>query len=161
MRHLLEIEVEDVFAPEEYINHEIREKEENDRANHDYAILILKKSTGTESGYFGLHAVAANHALILEEKEIYARGYPEVKMKEENSVRFEQREEMGRIIEFGGKKGLFYHTCSSSPGLDGSAVYYKQKDSNKSYVIGVQVGEYKDYIKACWITNEKWQKIYD
>ena len=76
-----EIEVEDIFAPEEYIHHIPEEKEEDDITTHDYAILILKKSMGQETGYFGLHAVAAGEEGLLEDKEIYVRGYPEIEMK--------------------------------------------------------------------------------
>ena len=114
---------------------------------------------GQETGYFGLHAVAAGEEGLLEDKEIYVRGYPEIEMKEENLVRFEQWETKGRVVELDGKKGLFYHSSNAYPGLDGSAVYYRN-DKNSFCVIGVHVDNNKDTSKACWITKEEWQKFY-
>lgn len=39
----------DVFAPEEYID---QKDNENAISSHDFALLILKKPIGNETGYF-------------------------------------------------------------------------------------------------------------
>ena len=77
-----EIEVEDISAPNEYTNHKAGE---NDINAYDYALLILKKPIGKETGYFGLHAIAEEYAILLEEKKVYLAGYgyPEFEMKDE------------------------------------------------------------------------------
>ena len=150
-----EIDIEDVFAPEEYISHNAGGNEVSGLIEHDYALVTLKKPIGNETGYFGLHAVAAEHSRSLKDKEVYVVGYPEVDMKAEGQIRFEQWGEKGRIIEFESKKGVIHYQIPNYSGLSGSVVFYK-KEKNQFYVVGVHIGENK----ASWLTKEKMLQLY-
>lgn len=128
--------------------------------------MILKKPIGKETGYFGLHAIAEEFAILLEEKEVYLAGYgyPEFEMKDEEEENknsgFELWKERGRIVEIEEKKGIIHCQISSCPGLRGSGVFY-QKDANTFDVIGVHVGRYEaSGAEICWISKEKFQQIH-
>ena len=132
---------------------------------HDYAILLLKKPIGKDIGYFGLYAVAAEHAKLLEDKEIYIAGYPEIEMeggegeeKKKRSSRFEFWEDRGRIIGIDGKKGIIHSQISTYPGFDGSGILSKER-GGMIFVIGVYVERNEDSGEICWITQEKLKQI--
>ena len=60
-----EIEVDYVFTPESYINYK-RKDEENGVNADDYAMLVLKKRIGQETGDFGKSAVSDSHGTLLK-----------------------------------------------------------------------------------------------
>lgn len=151
-----EIEVEDIFAPEEYINYKAGE---GDIDSHDYALLILKTPIGKFTGYLGVDAVAAEQKKLLEWREMYVVGYPQVELKEENKFHFEQWEEKERNFEFDEKNGMIQYQSNAYPGLDGSGVFYK-KNRDVSYIVGVYIGKNGGVGKICWITKEKFERLF-
>ena len=166
-----EIEIDDIYAPESYVARK-REKDVENESNEvdiddsNYALLVLKKPIGTQTGYFGVCAVA--DPKILVERDIYIAGYPEFRLQEEehkeneNARQFEQWQQEGKITEYDEKKGLIHYQLdipAVAGGLIGSGIFCKQ-GKNQYYVVGVHVGTNGNSNKACLITKEKFGQLY-
>ena len=151
-----EIEVDQVFAPEDFINHKEIDDENGGNAA-DYALLYLRKPIGCVAGYFGLHAVLPSERKLLDVDEVSIVGYPAHEIVNENKAKFEQWGEKGIIIGFDEKRELIH--CKNnlkSAGLTGGAVFYEDTHrKNQFYVIGIYLGNNS----VCWITKEKFNKL--
>ena len=153
-----EIDVDQVFAPEDYINHKEEVEDENGISTADYALVILKKPISRETGYFGLHAVLPSLRKLLRTDEMMVVGYPAHTEKEKNEGKFEQWGEKGTIIDFDEEKELIHCKFNvETAGLTGSGIFYKRTElgKDKFYVIGVYLGDNS----VCWITMKKFQQL--
>ena len=150
-----EIEVEEVIATESYV----KKTEETERSGLNvYALLILRNSIGRETGYLGLHVVAAEHTYLHEEREIFVMGYNvDNKEGQESDACFEQWREKGRTSELSGEeKQLIQYTCCGP--TDNGILCIREKDTFS--VIGVHLARIENSNIACLITKEDFQSLY-
>lgn len=151
-----EIEVQDVYVPNDYINHI---GEENGLNPNGYAVLILKKQIGRETGYFGVHAESDEK--ILRKKRVFVAGYPENSTKEkESDQRFELWKATAKITEV--REGLIHYTKTetSADGEAGSGLFYQDNNFNV-FVVGVHIGSTENSNIAWWITKEIFLELHE
>lgn len=154
-----EIEVEDVFVPEGFLNYKGENEEDMGNAEN-YALLLLKKSIGEVTGYYGLHAVATEEATLLEPKDVLIAGYPEAELENEKNEIFQLRVKKERIRAIDRSKGLIHYHSDARAGQAGSGVFYED-GKGKCYVVGIHVGRSKESSVACWITKERLKRIQE
>lgn len=152
-----EIEVEEVFAPENYLRHKGWCKE-GDLHTDDFAVLILKKRIGKETGYLGLYSPKESGIPRLFELDISVVGYPNYHLEGEENT-FEQWGEEGEVFSIS-SQGRFirYSVTRSAAHYTGCGVYYT-KQSGTSYVIGVHCGGAVGYNMARVITEDKFHEL--
>lgn len=131
----------------------------------DYALLVLDEPAGVFAGYFGL-CVAEKE--ILKGKELQVIGYPGViRSKDElqtlsGTGRHQLWGMKGKAWSFEEEKsseGLInYGDIVTSPGQEGSGVFYRVKGTNEYYVIGIHISE-KERGNAAWITKTRFNQI--
>jgi V8-like Glu-specific endopeptidase len=148
-----EIKIEDIYAPEAYINHK-GGKEGDDLCPEDYALLMLKIPIGMKTGYFGLHIADRN---MIKNKEISIIGYPGDKVLGKQGI-FEQWGEKGKIEFIESQKDLIHYEITTYSGQSGSGVIYED-EKRQFYVIGVHVMGDVKLNSACWLTRERFFKI--
>lgn len=149
-----EIEVDSVFAPDDYINHK-GTKEENGANGDDYAVVILKKPIGRETGYFGLHLLREQEITMLKSKKVFIVGYAKSQMQGQ----LEQWKTKGKILDYNVEKELI-HCNLVANGQSGGGVFYK--DSQR-YVLGIYLGGNnfnEERSSVCLVTIRKFQQIY-
>lgn len=148
-----EIEVDDVFVSENYLNNNTGGDEEN---IYDYALLKLNKRIGDKFGYFGLRSFVEGIPYFIEEiREISMMGDSEGERKDGE---FQPWIVKGRSTTFDQEKGLlsFEMDVSETTVLAGSGVFF-QPYQDEFYVIGICVSKNS----ARLISEENLSKIND
>ena len=146
-----EVEVDEVFAPQDYINHIVKNEENGKNEEDDYALLVLKKPVGDEAGYFGLFS--SGFGTFIEEKEISIVGYSGPKLQYGDKGGVTQWRVNGKITEFDMNRGLFHYNIDANSGIQvGSGIFYQRESGVGEFlVIGVHLGKNS----ASWITRNK------
>ena len=152
-----EIEVEEVITTESYIKN-TGETEGSGLHTNSYALMILRKSIGSETGYLGLHAVASKHTYLHEDREVFVMGYHGIsKEGQESDACFELWREKGRTSELSGEeKRLIQYTCRSP--TDNGILCIRENDTFS--VIGAHLARIENSNLACLITKEDFQSLY-
>lgn len=159
-----EIEVEEIFVPESYINNEESDLNPDDDGSagddfttDNFAVMILRKPIGYETGYFGLQIVTPKKwANYLSSKEIRTVGY----RKNELTGNFEQWEEKRKIITFPEEGGLIRYQTNTDFSQTGGGVFYEDdEEDSQFYVIGVHTGGNGSSNMPCWITIDRYKQL--
>ena len=147
-------DVDEFYVPASYILHQ-REGDDG-IASDDYGLLVLKHPIGEKTGFFGLHVADQE---LLKGKEIQIIGYPGDKVKEKPET-YEQWGMKGTVLEVDEDRYLLHYDLMTSPGQDGSGVFY-EKNQDQFYVVGLHVGvsTSKGLGTAIWMTKERLQTL--
>ena len=160
------------FIPDEYLQ---------DAQNEDYAVLVLDRHVGRETGYFGIQATDPEFLKSLRNKEgggttISIYGYPGY-VFDNTTQKYVYLTPTGKyqlwgqgtndwIIESVPSEQQFYINYANqeiltSPGQSGAAVYYCSATTNEQnfYVIGVHIEGGSELNKATWITLARYERI--
>ena len=155
-----EIEIEDVYAPKDYLNNgdddykgDVNVK--NGVNGDNYAFLLLKRPIGLEAGYLGLYLVPST--IEKPFKEISIVGDTGRELKEMDKGMLEQWEEERAVTEFNREKRLIHYEGNPSTTIQtGSSIIYNDEEY-EPYVVGVHISRNS----ASWITPEQFQVFID
>lgn len=156
-----EIEVDFVFASENYINNNKGETSENGVNESDCALLILKMPIGREAGYFGLYLEPTTDDDLFEEKEFSFFGFAGGQSQEVNEGELKQIEEKAMIFDFTQKNELIrYHVPADPECQIGTAVVYTGP-RGQFHVAGVHIRGSQKTKTGSWITERKFKQFCD
>lgn len=142
------VKIRDVYYPEEY-----ETADENDRDKYDYALLVLDRFIGNETGFFRINKLYNKERLSSMKVHIY--GYPEEMGKHLYGMEgFFKFDEDTKDFE----KDMILHELDSTPGQSGAALYIK--DHNSYYIIGIHLGGFPkefniQYNRAIFLNEDR------
>ncbi|OJW53854.1 MAG: hypothetical protein BGO67_07105 [Alphaproteobacteria bacterium 41-28] len=117
----------------------------------DYAIIVLDKPLGKETGYFGLGILPfyelANLDINIASYPIDTRNEPE---------HYKLRKKQGKII--GVSDDTLYHDIETFPGDSGSSIWYKEGDNY--FIIGIHHGAREEGF-GLQLTKSRYKEIND
>jgi len=120
----------------------------------DYGILILKKSIGEITGYFGLACLEPEE---IQAKRINITGYPSDKVASKPKM-YEMWGMEGTVSHIDRKKGEIKYIIDTATGQSGSGVWYQE--GGGYYVCGVHVTGTNFVNSATLLTRKIYQQIY-
>ena len=133
-----EIEVDHVIATEDFIHHSAY-ADVDGMKSQDFAILILSKRIGFQTGYSRWFSIPFGLRDKFMQKEISVVGYYEEKIKGKQTLWAEKR----KIADFHKNHELMYYDIDASSEIQaGGGVFYEDEaEKNKYYLIGVHLGK--------------------
>lgn len=143
-RHLLPFGVVKVLAfyyPEEYKAYR----------KEDYAILILEKDIGYQTGFFGLCALEKSEA---EKKKINITGYPGDKVADKPKCH-EMWSMKGPVSHI--DDHMISYEIDTYAGQSGSGIWYDEGDEH--YIIGVHVQGSSNHNQGIFLNKERFERI--
>ena len=145
--HFNEIEVKKFYYPDDFVR-KVGNKE-------DYALLVLNRNIGNETGYFALHLLSNAE---IKSKTLNVVGYPQDKIKD--------KEDFYEMWGMSGKAGdvdeqHISYKITTYNGQSGSGVFYKDEDENKYYVVGVhkKYSRMKEYNQATLLNKKRMEQL--
>ena len=149
-----------IYIPESYI-----QTSTDVIPKDDYALLVLDRALGTQTGYFGIDIV--DKQLLKKQGELYVVGYPGRVGDQE----YQKLIHSGCYFQYGMKGSPFFdeeepdfinYEIITSEGQSGSGVYYHAKETDEYFVVGIHVlGRPGDnsFNSATWLTKERFKQI--
>ena len=154
------IDVKEIFVPENY-----KKTCSEEKSQDDYALLVLERSIGEQTGSFGLDIA---HKDVLHHKEEFNLvGYP----RQVGDSDYQKLIESGNHYQYGMKEQNFFdefginYNIQASPGQSGSGLYYYDEELDAYFVVGVHVlGRDEDehcntFETATWLTRDRFDQV--
>jgi V8-like Glu-specific endopeptidase len=139
------IEVAEIYYPKRFVN----------TGKDDYALIVLKKSIGDSTGYYGIKEFERDE---LQGKIVYKYGYEACISNRD--YKFQSLWQAQGAIEIDSYRDMIHHRLDTSEGQSGSGLFIKQDD--KYYVIGIHVhssNRFNISSQAVYLNQSRIQKI--